>query len=63
MNLLFLTLFLFVKAMKGFSLKGIPGSVSGELKDRLVAAGFVNEKLQITPLPINHDGKRGKLVW
>lgn len=49
--------------MKGFSLKGIPGSVSGELKDRLVAAGFVNEKLQITPLPINHDGKRGKLVW
>jgi hypothetical protein len=49
--------------MGGFSLKGIPAKVSSELKDRLIKAGFVNEKLEITPLPINHDGKRGELVW
>lgn len=49
--------------MDAFSSKDIPPAISCELKDRLVKAGFVNETLKITPLPINHDGKRGKLMW
>lgn len=49
--------------MDTFQSKGIPPSISRELKDRLIRAGFVNEKLEIHPLPINHDGKRGELMW
>jgi hypothetical protein len=46
-----------------FKSKGIPTRISTELESRLAKAGFVNEKLEITPLPINHNGKRGELLW
>jgi hypothetical protein len=49
--------------MESFSKNGIPTSITYELKDRLVKAGFVNEHLTVTPLPVNHDGKSGDLFW
>jgi hypothetical protein len=49
--------------MDAFSAKGIPPSITSELKDRLIKAGFVSEVLTITPLPVNHEGKRGSLFW
>lgn len=53
----------FFLGMNAFRAKGISLSITGEIKDRLVEAGFVNEVLTITPLPVNHDGKRGELLW
>jgi hypothetical protein len=49
--------------MDMFESKGIPPRICAELKDRLVKAGFVNENVEIVPLPMNHDGKRGELLW
>jgi hypothetical protein len=49
--------------MKVFTYSNIPTSVCAELKDRLIKAGFLNEVVEITPLPINHEGKRGELIW
>lgn len=46
-----------------FKSLNIPEKVSSELESRLLAAGFVDTVLQITALPFNHDGKRGKLLW
>lgn len=50
-------------AMNVFRSLGIPARISTELLDRLIQAGFVNEKLDVTPIPINYDGKRGELMW
>jgi hypothetical protein len=45
------------------SSRGMPKKISGELEHRLNKAGFVNQVLRITPLPMNHSGKAGKLFW
>lgn len=50
-------------ALSVFSTHGLPTKIGEELEDRLVIAGFVNQVLEITPLPLNHDGKRGELLW
>jgi hypothetical protein len=49
--------------MDMFEPKGIPPRICAELEDRLVRAGFVNAILEVTPLLLNHDGKRGELLW
>jgi hypothetical protein len=46
-----------------FSSLSIPPRITTELLDRLLKTGFVNEKLEVIPLPVNHDGKRGELMW
>lgn len=46
-----------------FSAAGIPTKICEELEARIVNAGFVNPTKIVTPLPLNHDGKRGELVW
>lgn len=49
--------------MAVFGTLGMPIRICEELESRLLKAGFVNQVLQITPLPINHDGKGGELLW
>jgi hypothetical protein len=46
-----------------FSSRGIPPKIALELEGRLIKAGFENQVLKVTPLPINHTGKAGKLMW
>jgi SAM-dependent methyltransferase len=50
-------------ALISFGARDIPKILGTELEDRLLKAGFVNEVLQVTPLPLNHDGKGGELLW
>jgi hypothetical protein len=50
-------------ALISFGARGIPKELGTELEDRLLRAGFINEVLQVTPLPLNHDGKGGELLW
>jgi hypothetical protein len=49
--------------MDVFESKCIPRRICAELEDRLLKAGFVNEISEVIPLPLNHDGKRGELLW
>ncbi|KAL7314057.1 hypothetical protein PS15m_007713 [Mucor circinelloides] len=43
--------------------RNMPNKVACELEDRLIRAGFVNTKLKMTPLKLNHTDKAGKLLW
>lgn len=43
--------------------RGMPNKVACELESRLIKAGFVNQKLKITPLKLNHTDKAGTLLW
>lgn len=46
-----------------FNALDMPVRICDELEGRLEAAGFVNRVLNVTPLPVNHDGKRGESLW
>ncbi|KAK4520368.1 uncharacterized protein ATC70_008502 [Mucor velutinosus] len=41
----------------------IPASIALGLDDRVSNAGFDVERIIITPMPINHKGKAGELLW
>lgn len=43
--------------------QGLPPNIANELKDRLVKAGFVDVVVKSTPIPLNHGGKAGELLW
>jgi hypothetical protein len=43
--------------MKEFVYSGIPTHLCAVLQDRLVRAGFADEMLEITSIPINHGDK------
>lgn len=53
----------FFVAMQLFKSIDIPTNICNELEGRLKKAGFVDIVLQIIPIPLNHGGKRGELMW
>jgi hypothetical protein len=46
-----------------FVARGLPKEVCGQMENRIIRAGFEKQVLKITPLPVNHNGKAGRLFW
>jgi hypothetical protein len=46
-----------------FKVLGISANVCAQLKERLIRSGIVNQVLKVRTLPLDHDGKRGELLW
>jgi hypothetical protein len=42
---------------------GFPPRIGSELKQRLLRAGFVNVRVKITNIPLNHSNRVGELLW
>lgn len=43
--------------------RNIPLTISVELEERLIKAGFVDVVVKVTGIPLNHGGKVGELLW
>lgn len=49
--------------MQLFTARGLPSNVCSKLEGRLVQNGFVDQKVEVTPLAMNHSGKAGEMLW